>query len=133
MTKKLETCGSCEEFICKKIANWDSADSFVTHRTCISNLRTIREDGFPAFIKQQGKRLQLLEELLKEFDDGRSKGFYCLSTALLPAEELKVAMRKNRSYVQDGSDKKRKAKSLREAFVEIANRNHIELSYRRKT
>jgi hypothetical protein len=133
LNKKLETCGSCGEFICNRIADWDSADSFVTHRTSISNLKRIGKSGLPTFIRQQQKRVELLQELIQEYDDGRSKSFYCLTTALLPLKELKLAMQRIRSRADDSSDRKRVAKSIREAFAEIANKAHIELSYRRKT
>jgi hypothetical protein len=133
LKKKMETCGNCEEFICSRIADWDSADSFVTHRACISNLKRIKESGLPIFVRQQQKRLELLEELIQEYDDGRSKSFYCLSTALLPLKELNQAMQRIKSREDDSSDRKRVAKSLREAFAEIANKAHVELSYRRKT
>ena len=133
MTKQLETCGSCEEFICKRIRNWDSADSFVTHRNCICNLKSIREHGLDAFIEQQEDRLQLLKTLLEEFDDGRSKSFYCLSAALLPIGELRSVMEKVRKVVALENDRKHMAKSLREAFAGIAKRSSVELSYRKKT
>jgi hypothetical protein len=133
MKKELETCGNCEEFICKRIINWDGFDSFVTHQRSILNLRSIAKNGLPAFIRQQRKRLQLLVELLKEYDDGRSKNFYCLSTALLPPDELSMAMQRIGNCADDAGDRKRIAKSLREAFAKIANTSHVDLSYRRET
>lgn len=133
ITKRLETCGNCDEFICKKIEDWDSADSFVTHRNCISNLKSIKEKGLDAFVKQQEKRTQLLEGLLKDYDDGRSKNFYCLSAALLPIEELETEIIKMGKHEDGLNDRKQAAKSLREAFIKIASKNGIELSYRKKT
>jgi hypothetical protein len=130
---ELETCGNCEEFICKRIMNCDSSDSFVTHQKCISNLKSIKSHGLSGFIRQQSKRLQLLIELLKEYDDGRSKSFYCLSTALLPPGELRTAMQRIGSCADKADDRKRVAKLLREAFAEIAVNRRVNLSYRRKT
>jgi hypothetical protein len=133
LMKRFETCGDCEDFLCKKIGNWDSADSFVTHRRCIDNLKSIRDHGFDEFIWQQKERLQLLKCLLEEFDDGRSKSFYCLAAALLPLDGLKATIGMLRSAIGSANDVKHRAKLLREAFVTIANGNGIELSYRKKT
>jgi hypothetical protein len=133
VTKQLETCGNCEDFICKKIKNWDSADSFVTHRNCICNLKSIKKRGLDAFVGQQQERLLLLTNLLEEYDDGRSKSFYCLSAALLPIDDLKSAIGKVRSASEPVNDIKYVAKLLREAFAAIATRNSVELSYRKKT
>jgi hypothetical protein len=133
MTKELETCGNCEDFICKRIRNWDSADSFVTHRNCLNNLKSIRERGLDAFIRQQQERLLLLKNLLEEYDDGRSKSFYCLSAALLPIGDLKSAIGKLGSAAEPVNDRKHVAKLLREAFAGIATRNSVKLSYRKET
>lgn len=118
MKKELETCGNREEFICKRPTNWNSFDSCVTHQRCFSNLKSIGKNGLPPFIRQQSKRLQLLTGLLKEVDDGRSKSFYCLSTALLPPEELRTATQRIGSGADGADDRKRVAKSLREAFAQ---------------
>jgi hypothetical protein len=109
--------------------NWDSADSFVTHRKSIYNLKSIHERGLDAFIE----RLLLLTGLFEEYDDGRSKSFYCLSAALLPIDDLKLAIGKARSAPEPANDRKHGAKLLREAFAGIASRNSVELSYRKKT
>ena len=133
VTKQLETCGNCEDFICKRIRNWDSADSFVTHRKSIYNLKSIQERGLDAFIMQQQERLLLLTNLLEEYDDGRSRSFYCLSAALVPIDDLKLAIGKVRSAAEPANDRKHVAKLLREAVAGIATRNSVELSYRKKT
>jgi len=133
ITKRRETCGDCEEFICKRILNWDSSDSFVTHRNCIYNLKSIREKGLDSFIEQQEDRMQLLKTLLEEYDDGRSKSFYCLSAALLPIGELSSAMERVGKVVQPENDRKHVGKLMREAFAGIATKSSVELSYRKKT
>jgi len=112
--------------------NWDSADSFVTHRNTITNLKSIKKNGYDAFIKQQKMRIQLLEELIEKYDDGKSKSFYCLSAALLPIDELKQAIVKNISQKETGYDKKQQAKALKNAFNNIAEKNKVELIYRKK-
>jgi hypothetical protein len=133
VTRSLETCGGCEEFVCRKIKNWDSGDSFVTHRICLSNLKRIKENGLAAFLGQQKQRLQLLAGLLEKYDDGRSKSFYCLSAAFLPIEELRLAIERAKSLAGATRGRKETAALLRETLVEIAARSKIELSYRNKT
>ncbi|MBN2322298.1 MAG: DUF3795 domain-containing protein [Spirochaetes bacterium] len=128
----LETCADCDEFTCQKLKNWDSADSFVTHRNSISNLKRIRQNGLVAFIAQQKIRVQLLRELIEHYDDGRSKSFYCLSAALLPINDIKTAIKKMKSHTAAEKDKKLLAKMLKDTFKDIAESNGIELVYRRK-
>jgi hypothetical protein len=133
ITRKLETCGNCERLICERIKNWDSADSFVTHRNCISNLENIKENGLAIVIEQKEQRLRLLHDLLRDYDDGRSKSFYCLSAALLPIDELTRAIAEIGDPEEESNDRTQVAKRLKEAFLATANRIDVELSYRRKT
>jgi hypothetical protein len=112
--------------------NWDKADSFVTHRNSISNLESIKTNGLAVFLKQQNKRIQILEELIENYDDGKSKSFYCLSATLLPIEELKKAIVGIKGQNESINDKKIMAKAIKNEFSQIAERNNIELIYRKK-
>jgi len=77
--KKLEVCAQCDEFPCPKFEPWlvtgGEYDSFLTHKRAHYNLNFIREHGVEKFAEQQIKRIGLLETMLKNFDDGRSKSF----------------------------------------------------------
>jgi len=90
--KNLAVCAQCNEFPCSKFKSWlgDSGrhDSFLTHQKVYPNLISIRKDGIEKFMEQQKKRVKLLEEMLKNFDDGRSKSYYCITAAVLEIGEL---------------------------------------------
>ncbi len=45
------------------------------------------------FLDQQKMRMNVLNDFIANFDDGRSKSFYCLSCALLPVDKLLEAQR----------------------------------------
>jgi hypothetical protein len=128
----LETCADCDQFICHKIEKWDLGDSFVTHQVSLQNLRTIRATGIAAYNKQQTRRLSVLSALIKEYDDGWSKSFYCLATALLPIDAIEAALQEVNSLIRPANDRKATAKLMREAFGRIAADAAIELSYRRQ-
>jgi len=130
-----ENCGECNDFPCTKFNNkWfgkDAYDSFVTHRKAISNLHLIKEQGMELFLKQQKKRIRLLEEMLNRYNEGRSKSFYCLSTALLSIEGIEQALdsanKKIRISGIKENDYKSKAKILKEALQEVAGQENIKL------
>jgi len=138
--KGLEVCAQCDEFPCSKFASWlDKGmieDSFLTHQKIKSNLYFIREQGLDKFLKQQAKRIKLLERMLKDFDDGRSKSFYCIATTLLPVAELEnllcEAERKTKVGKVKADDTKTKAKILRELLSSFAAKGGVELRLRRK-
>ncbi len=98
--KNLEVCAECEEFPCSKFAGWDASDSFLTHRKSIYNLNFIKEQGVDEFVKQQKRRIELLEIMLKHFDEGRSKSFYCIATTLLSIKDLETALDKTKQEIK---------------------------------
>jgi hypothetical protein len=138
--KGLEVCAQCDEFPCSRYASWLDKwwqeDSVVTHRKIKPNLDFIKEHSLEKFLEQQGKRIKLLERMLKGFNDGRSKGFYCLAAALLSIPALETSLSETeRKMKADGvkaNDVKTKAKILREFLNDFAAREGVELKLRSK-
>ena len=138
--KRLEVCAQCSEFPCSKFESWlengGEYDSFLTHKKAKPNLDFIRTYGLERFIKQQRKRIKLLEKMLKNFDDGRSKSFYCIATTLLPTTDLETSLEKTEQRLKadkiDLDDARIKSKILKEFLNESASRNKVELRLRKK-
>jgi hypothetical protein len=120
------------DFPCIKINNWDSADSFVSHKNSLKNLRRIREDGLRSFISQQNERIELLDEFIAKYDDGKSKKFFCLALTLLPIKDIRTALKEIDLHENKVKDKKSLAKLLRDILQQKANVDGIELVYRNK-
>jgi len=138
--KKLEVCAQCDEFPCSKFESWlekgGEYDSFTTYKKVKINLDSIRKYGLETFIKQQRKRVELLEKMLKNYDDGRSKSFYCIATALLPITDLEISLERTEQRLKvdkiDLDNKRIKSKVLKEFLNESAVRNKVELKLRKK-
>jgi hypothetical protein len=81
------------------------------------NMKFIREHGINEFMKQQKKRMAMLETMIERFDDGRSRSFYCRAAALLDVTSLGGALAEaDRKIQTDGvkqDDCKTKAKILK--------------------
>jgi hypothetical protein len=136
----LEVCSQCEEFPCSRfepwLANCGEHDSFVTHRQVSANLDFIRTHGVDNFMKQQNRRIGMLETMLQHFDDGRSRSFYCIAATLLPIEDLEASLAKARKEVVASKikpdDIKSKAKILRGFLNVCAAGGRIELKLRKR-
>ena len=88
----LEVCSECHEYPCRRFeVEKISRDSFVTHAKIFTNLDFVKKNGIASFIKQQKIRMNILNDFLEKYDDGRSKSFYCICCALLPVEKLQKA------------------------------------------
>ena len=69
----------------------------MTHKKVFANLDYIKTNGIKIFIDNQNVRIEILNYLLTNFDDGRSKNFYCISCALLPVDKLYISPQINRA------------------------------------
>jgi hypothetical protein len=132
--KKIETCAECHEFPCSKLKSWDVIDSFICHRKSLSNLRDIQSEGIEKFLEHQKKRIKILELLLDEYNEGRSKSFYCIATSLLSIQDLEAALKSGEQKIKDlkSNDLKGKAKIMKDILKEVAVREGIELKLRKK-
>ncbi len=134
--RNFETCAECDDFPCSKIKNWDNADSFICHRKSLSNLREIQTNSIEKFLVQQKERIEILEKLLDEFNEGRSKSFYCIATVLLSVKELKLALKNSEKKIQTEAikpnDLKAKSKLIKGYINEIAAREKVELRLKKK-
>ena len=134
--KGLEVCAHCAEFPCSRFEGWDAREAFVTHQKSISNLKIIKQRSQAEFIEQQKRRINLLETMLENFDEGRSKSFYCLAAALLPITDLEASIDKAEQELSSShielDDFKAKASIIRLLLNGFADERGIELKLRNK-
>ncbi|MDD5454818.1 MAG: DUF3795 domain-containing protein [Candidatus Ratteibacteria bacterium] len=135
--KGLEVCGQCSEFPCPKFKSeeeylqWEGSSSYPSPKKIPSNLNFIKKHGIEKFILQQKKRINLLETMLKDFDDGRSRSFFCRAACLLSLADLTNSLDKATHKIKTAqirqNDVKNKAKILKEIINEIALKERVEL------
>jgi hypothetical protein len=132
--KNLEVCSQCADFPCSKFDDWfgkKTYDSFLTHKKAEPNLFFIKEKGLDKFIKQQQKRIELLEQMLQEFNDGRSKSYYCMSSTLLSIPGIEQSIQEAKEKIKtngiEKEDMKQKAKILKEILEKTAKKEKVEL------
>ncbi len=126
--KGLEVCGECGEFPCSKIKSSDEYDkvpdssSYPTYKKVLPNLIFIRINGIEKFMEKQMKRIEILEKMLENYDDGRSRSFFCGAANSLDISVLERSLERAESAVKSGNieqnDKKSKAKILKTILEE---------------
>jgi hypothetical protein len=130
-----ETCADCAEFPCYRFEGWEKGDSFVSHLNSVANLHAIRAEGIDAFASRQRQRISLLQVMLDEFDEGRSKSYCCLAAALLPLDELESAVGAARVDLErqriGPDDRKQRAKVLHGTLDSVAERLGVSLMLRK--
>jgi hypothetical protein len=133
--KGIEFCWDCgENSLCEKLRKHREAsktgDSFVCYQKLEDNIRFINENSVEDFEKEQIFRENLLKDMLDEFNDGRSKTFYCIASTVLENYELKNALNEARER-SELLDIKRKAQILHQVLDKIAERKRYYLKLRK--
>jgi hypothetical protein len=125
------------EYPCPRLqrALGEGVDSFISHKPAIPNLERIRDAGIDTYLGEARERRQLAEELLAQFNEGRSMSFFCLASALLPPTVIQQALTEVRTALAhgliDSANPKARAKAMRLTLEELARVAGTELTLRK--
>ena len=133
--KGIEFCWQCKENeTCEKWRKHrefsKQVDSFICYQKLENNIAFIQKNGVNEFEKIQKTRESLLKEMLQEFNEGRSKSYYCIAATVLEIEELEEALTKAKKD-STGLEIKGKFKVHRSILNEIAGRKSYYLKLRK--
>ena len=133
--KGIEFCWSCEENeTCEKWTKHREfskiVDSFKCYQKLEDDIGFIRKHGVREFEMTQKKKEHLLKEMVQEFNEGRSKSYYCIAATVLETGELEGALTKARKN-SDGLAIKEKSGVLHALLDEIARQRNYYLKLRR--
>jgi len=134
--KGLETCAQCADWeecerVAKLLSPAQSKDSFISYRPVADNFAFIKNHGIEEFALLEIEKQKFLKNLIDNYNEGRSKGFYCLSCQLLPLDKLKQALTEAEIRITKDTDIKEKAKIVRAAIGNLAEVLGIELKLRK--
>jgi hypothetical protein len=133
--KGVEFCWDCKEHeTCEKWAkhreSGKKADSFKCYQKLEDDIVFVQKNGVNEFEKLQKKREFLLKEMLREFNEGRSKSSYCIAATVMEIGELEDALTKARKN-SDGLAMKEKAGVLHAILDETARQGNYLLKLRK--
>jgi hypothetical protein len=135
--KNIEVCAECSEFPCSKFKSdkeyqqLQGSSSYPSSKKIIPNLNFIKKHGIKKFIEQQRSRIKLLETMIENFDDGRSRSFFCKAAALLDLTDLTSSLDKATRKIKTDkikrNDIKKRAQILKEIIKKTAFKEGVEL------
>jgi hypothetical protein len=125
--KHVEFCGDCpDSHVCDRWKKHREAakshDSFKCYLKLEEDIAFIRRHGIRQFEEDQKNREALLKIMLQEFNEGRSKSYYCIAATILTPVELRDALDEAKRKTA-GADVKSMSKALHEALDNAAARN----------
>lgn len=88
------------------------------------------------WLEEQREKRDVLECLLANYNDGRSRSFYCIAATLMPVDVIKKAVDRVKGAMAsnkvDASDMKAKARALTTAIRDLAAGLGVDLTLRKK-
>lgn len=133
--KGVEFCWDCEES--KTCGKWKRhrehgkrRDSFKCYQKLEKDITFIQAHGVDEFGRVQKAREKLLREMLKEFNEGRLKSYYCIAATVLEVDKLKNALAEAKRKSK-GMGVKEKSMVLHSTLDEIAEKRNYCLRLRK--
>lgn len=133
----VEFCVACDENeTCERWRTRREAgkigDSFVCYQRLEDNIAFLRQHGAAEFREQQIARESLLKEMLAEYNEGRSRTFYCVAATVCDVEELRDVLAQAARDSQ-GMDTREKSRLLHSLLENIAQTKGYCLKLRKPT
>ena len=133
--KGLTTCVECQEYPCERYARRDWGTDSMS-RVAQDSMNTIKKTGMEPWLTEQKARRLVVQELLDNYNDGRSMTFYCTACTLMPVNLVNQAIAELKQRLCDNqiddSDIKARAKTLRGIIQGLASKSDVDLNVRKK-
>ena len=131
----VEFCGDCCDR--ETCARWTAfrerrakADTVVSSQILESDLEWTERKGLAAYDKLQKERLRLLNKMLSGFNEGRSKGYYCVAASVLDVAGLEKILVEAEKHGR-GAELKERAAILRVLLDARADKKGLVLRRRK--
>ncbi|MCK5130163.1 MAG: DUF3795 domain-containing protein [Clostridiales bacterium] len=123
----IEYCLECDEYPCKRYEGADTKDSFITHRNQLKDFEKIKKNGLSSYQSELNEKVEILKELLHNYNDGRKKSFYCIAINLLELTAVKEVMAQIAEEIKPDSTVKEKSLTAVSLFKNMAEKRNITL------
>jgi hypothetical protein len=105
-------------------------DSFKSYQKLEDDINFIKANGIEVYDAQQRIRESFLKRLLAEFNEGRSKSYYCIAATVLDTDDLRNSLEEAAARSKLLSIKE-KSKTMHAIFDSIALKKGYRLSLRK--
>ena len=134
--RNLETCAQCVDWehcdrVIRNLQGAKNTDSFISYQPLTGNFAFIHKNGIDDFVRLELEKIKFLRHLIENYDEGRSRSFYCLSCQLIPLENLRKALLEAEEYIGKDHSIKDKAGIVRAAITSLAKDLNISLKLRK--
>ncbi len=127
----IEYCFECEKYPCEKYDGFTAFDSFLVHRNVHKDFAKAKEIGLGAFQARMDEKVEILRYLLKNFNDGKRKTFFCVAATLLDLDDLKTVLEQIKTAIASRSSMRKNAEMVAGLFQAMAEHRNLVLKLNR--
>lgn len=129
---EIEYCYLCHEYPCRKFEGVDTLDSFITHKNQLTDFDKVKNIGLDAYETELDIKVELLKDLLMNYDDGRRKSFFCIAVNLSDLPDLQNVMKQIESEIRPDDTLKEKSRTAVRLLQTMAEKRNISFQLRKK-
>jgi hypothetical protein len=128
----VEYCYLHDEYPCKKYSKW-KIDSFITHQNMMKDFEKAKNTGIEAYQKELNEKMDILNVLLQNYNDGRRKNFFCIAVNLLDIKDIKSVLKQIEKETKSKDiSKKEKSAIAVNLFNIMAEKRNVKLELIKK-
>lgn len=129
----IEYCYQCAEYLCDKYDGIDVFDSFIVHRNQLKDMEKAREMGIEAYHAELAEKMEILNHLLANYNDGRRKSLFSTAVNLLALQDVRTVMtRIAEETASDSLTLKEKAVIAASLFQAMGKQRNVTLKLNKK-
>lgn len=128
----VEFCFQCSEYPCERYETVSEYDSFISYRNVLNDFAKAAEDGIEAYQAELNEKVEILQLLLENYNDGRRKTFFCQAVNLLELADIKMVLGQLEDQIKPRMTMKEKGAGAAALFQAMADERGISLKLRRK-
>jgi hypothetical protein len=125
----IEFCFECSEYPCERYNSIGEKDSFISYKHVKNNLEKAKKNLLQ-YLKELEDRKEILDKLLFNYNDGKSKGFYCIVVNNFEIESLRKCINEVMEF-DSTINKKDLAKEVHSIIEKYAKVDGVELELRK--
>ena len=128
----IEYCFQCDEYPCQKYEKSSHFDSFITHQHMFTDFEKAKHMGLMAYQAELNQKVEILQQLLDDYNDGRRKNFFCIAVNLLELQDVNDVMAELTTETNSDQTVKEKSAAAVARFQAMADRRNIVLKLNQK-
>jgi hypothetical protein len=128
----IEYCFECSCYPCERYNKQNNKDSFITYKNRKSDIERARKYGIDKYKAELNEKVEILNILITNYNDGKRKNFYCTAVNLFKLKDLRNILDEFTKEINlKDITEKEKIELMVSIFKDKAEKEKIEIELRK--